>query len=556
MSELPEGWAAATLLELAGPYGVVTDGDWVETKDQDPNGDVRLTQLADIGDGKFLDRSRRFLSRQTANDLRCTYLLEGDLLIARMPDPLGRACIFPSLGQPAVTAVDVFIWRADHLGADARWLMYFINSPDVRARIQGEASGTTRQRIAGSRLKELTVSVPPLAEQRRIAPKLEHLLARTARARSHLDRIPTLITRYKEALLAAAFSGNLTREWRESSAQTLPPAVDESGIDGRAAALDALPEGWKWTSIKRVALITGGLTKNAKRMALPKRVPYLRVANVYANELRLDDIAEIGCTASELAKTQLSAGDLLIVEGNGSLDQIGRVAMWNGEVDTCSHQNHIIRARLNQHVVPKFALYWLLSPKGRSAIERVAASSSGLYTLSITKIQGLPIPVCGRDEQHEVVHRIDASLIWLDKLTAEYARAARLFPKLEQAILAKAFRGELVSQDLRDEPASELLARIRAAQDVETNRRRARKPSRGTTPRAPRERAAMTKSRYDNDVRNKPYLAGLLRQMTDTVNVEDLFRRADLPLTDFYKQLKWEVDNGHIHDDKEQLKVT
>jgi type I restriction enzyme S subunit len=555
MSELPEGWAEATLLELAGPEGVVTDGDWVESKDQDPNGDIRLTQLADIGDGKFLDRSSRFLNRETAEKLRCTYLQDGDLLIARMPDPLGRGCIFPGVGQRAVTAVDVFIWRADPLGADARWLMHFINSPDLRGRIESEASGTTRQRIAGGMLKELTLPVPPLAEQRRIVAKLDHLLARTARARADLDRIPILIAKYKEALLAAAFSGELTREWRERSRQLVPPAVDRSGIDGRAATLDLVPESWAWTSLSRVALVTGGLTKNPKRNALPNRVPYLRVANVYANELRLDNLAEIGCTALELAKTQLLAGDLLIVEGNGSLDQIGRVAIWGGDVDRCSHQNHIIRARLNEHIVPKFVLYWLLSPGGRSAIERVAASSSGLYTLSITKIQGLPIPICGRGEQHEIVCRIEAAFSWLDKATGEYGRVAHLLRKLDRAILEKAFRGELVLQDPRDEPASNLLARIRTARGEQPDGRRGRRSRRGIVPRAPRERAAMTKSRYDDDVRYKPYLADLLRQTTGSGSVEDLFKRADLTVADFYKQLKWEVDSGHILDKKERLEA-
>ena len=137
----------ASLADLAGPSGLVTDGDWVESKDQDPNGEVRLIQLADVGDGLFLDRSRRFLTLKKAKELRCTFLQPGDILIARMPDPLGRACIFPGLGRPAVTAVDVLVWRGDDAGADARWLMHAVNSPAVRTEIASLASGTTRQRV-------------------------------------------------------------------------------------------------------------------------------------------------------------------------------------------------------------------------------------------------------------------------------------------------------------------------------------------------------------------------------------------------------------------------
>src|SRR5690348_15116201 len=93
--ELPTGWAAATLGELIGREGLFIDGDWIESKDQDPNGHVRLIQLADVGDGHFRDRSSRFLTHEKANELGCTFLQKGDLLIARMPDPLGRCCIFP-----------------------------------------------------------------------------------------------------------------------------------------------------------------------------------------------------------------------------------------------------------------------------------------------------------------------------------------------------------------------------------------------------------------------------------------------------------------------------
>ncbi|MFM9597551.1 hypothetical protein ACKI1O_50540, partial [Streptomyces scabiei] len=86
---------------LAGADGLVSDGDWIESKDQDPEGDVRLIQLMDIGDGEFLDKSKRYLNAEAAARLRCTFLEPGDVLIARMPDPLGRACVFPGVGQRA-----------------------------------------------------------------------------------------------------------------------------------------------------------------------------------------------------------------------------------------------------------------------------------------------------------------------------------------------------------------------------------------------------------------------------------------------------------------------
>src|SRR5512132_2369453 len=108
MTLAPPSWSEATLKDLMGS-SLFTDGDWIETKDQDPEGEIRLVQLADVGEGEFRNRSSRFVNAQTAKRLNCTLLQPGDVLVARMPEPLGRACLVPDLGMPAITAVDVCI---------------------------------------------------------------------------------------------------------------------------------------------------------------------------------------------------------------------------------------------------------------------------------------------------------------------------------------------------------------------------------------------------------------------------------------------------------------
>src|SRR4030065_806912 len=113
---LPEGWKLASIRDLIRNGGVFIDADWVESKDQDPNGDVRLVQLADVGDGFYRNRSNRYLTYQKAIELGCTFLKEGDVLIARMPEPLGRACIFPGDAKKSVTVVDVCIVRSGQSG--------------------------------------------------------------------------------------------------------------------------------------------------------------------------------------------------------------------------------------------------------------------------------------------------------------------------------------------------------------------------------------------------------------------------------------------------------
>lgn len=167
-SEAPQDWKSIT---LSAACAFFTDGDWVESKDQDPDGEVRLIQLADIGDGAFLDKSDRFLTAEKAGDLRCSLLEPGDLLIARMADPIARCCLFPGLDQPAATVVDVAIARARE-GVDQSFLSYAISNRAFRQLALGAASGTTRSRISRSNLGALPILLPPLDEQRRIAEVL------------------------------------------------------------------------------------------------------------------------------------------------------------------------------------------------------------------------------------------------------------------------------------------------------------------------------------------------------------------------------------------------
>ena len=147
VEEFPSGWTKSTIAGTIDYDGVFVDGDWVETKDQDPNGDVRLVQLADIGDGVYRDRSARYLTRSKAIELKCTFLKPNDVLVARMPDPLGRACLFPGDRKQSVTAVDVCIIRTGRQGAaDHQWLIFALNSPQFRSSMATLASGKPRRR--------------------------------------------------------------------------------------------------------------------------------------------------------------------------------------------------------------------------------------------------------------------------------------------------------------------------------------------------------------------------------------------------------------------------
>jgi type I restriction enzyme S subunit len=207
--------------------------------------------------------------------------------------------------------------------------------------------------------------------------------------------------------------------------------------------LPELPRGWSWARLEQLGFIFGGFTKNPQRTKLPRKLPYLRVANVYANELRLDEMEEIGVEEDELDKLLLHSGDLLIVEGNGSKDQIGRLAIWDGSVSPCVHQNHIIKVRLMRVEFGKWILFWLLSLPGRNFVEQVASSTSGLYTLSVNKVASLPVLLPPMAEQCLIVQEVERRLSVNEEMTMELEANLTRAERLRQSILHRLFNGNL-----------------------------------------------------------------------------------------------------------------
>lgn len=450
----PVGWDRATIGGLVGSDGVFIDGDWVESKDQDPNGDVRLIQLADVGDGRYQNRSSRFLTSKKAAKLRCTFLKDGDVLVARMPDPLGRACIFPGDSKKAVTVVDVCIVRTGEIGANHRWLAWAINSPAFRSAVAALQSGSTRKRISRGNLSTLFLPIPPLAEQIRISDEIEKQFTRLDAAVAALKRVQSNLKRYRAAVLKAACEGRLVPTEAE-----LARRKPHSGANKPSS--DTIPEGWKWVTLSELSEIQGGIQKQPSRRPVKNTYPFLRVANVLRGRLDLHEMHSVELFNGELEKLKLQKDDLLIVEGNGSPSQIGRMAIWKGEIENCVHQNHIIRARLTPGALPAYVQAYWNSPRGSSTVLEVASSTSGLYTLSVSKVGRIPIPLPPVSEQARIVEEIDRRLSSIEEIECEVDCDLKRAERLRQAILKCAFKGKLVPQDPNDESASVLLERIR-----------------------------------------------------------------------------------------------
>jgi type I restriction enzyme S subunit len=265
---------------------------------------------------------------------------------------------------------------------------------------------TSIAHLGADRFANMSFALAPLAEQRRIA--------------DILDEADALRKKRREAL---ALTDELLR------ATFLEMFGDPV----------ANPKGWSTASLDQIADVASGLQVTPARTLHSDSVPYLRVANVYRNRLDLTEVKTLGVTPAERERTKLRIGDLLLVEGHGNEDEVGRCALWSGEVPDCVHQNHLIRVRLHPRLLPQFAVFVLNSSLGRRQIRQLAKTTSGLHTISTNNVRSLTLISPPLDAQHRFVAAcIDAQRVASSGL-ASSSHLDALFASLQH----RAFRGEL-----------------------------------------------------------------------------------------------------------------
>ena len=201
------GWVEKNLGDLCE---VFADGDWVESKDQSSEG-IRLIQTGNVGQGVFKDRAdkARYISEATFKRLRCTEIFDGDCLISRLPDPVGRSCILPDTGERMITAVDCTIVRFDQKQLLSKFFNHYSQSDDYIRTVAKECTGTTRNRISRSNLALTTIPVPPIAEQKRLASEFDSMREETQRLASLYELKHAALEALKKSLLHQAFTGEL-----------------------------------------------------------------------------------------------------------------------------------------------------------------------------------------------------------------------------------------------------------------------------------------------------------------------------------------------------------
>lgn len=397
--------------QLTGNEGLFCDGDWIEKKDQDVDGNVRLIQLADIGEGTFKDKSSRYLTEDTARRLNCTFLQQGDILIARLPDPLGRACIFPLNGK-FITAVDIAILRIKDCAYNPRYVMYMVNSPQFRKEISRYESGTTRKRISRKNLDKIQFNVSDLPTQEHIVSKIEELFSKLDASVAELQTAKEKLKVYRQAVLEASLpydSFGAISQYIESMGQGWSPkCANKNSIDDDV-----------WAVIKTTA-VQHGYFDYTENKILPDN---LEPRNQH----------------------EISVGDILITRA-GPRSRCGVCCLVRKTKQRLLNCDKVYQIKPNRNkILPEYMEYVLNSPRFLLEINhcKTGGNDSGV-NLTQSRFLTIKIPVPSLYIQKKIVEQIESRLSMCDSIEQTVDISLQQAETLRQSILKQAFEGRLV----------------------------------------------------------------------------------------------------------------
>ncbi|MDA1052206.1 MAG: restriction endonuclease subunit S [Planctomycetota bacterium] len=350
--------------------------------------------------------------------------------------------------------------------------------------------------------------LPPEAEQRRIVSKIESLQERSSRARRALSEVGPLLEQFRQSVLAAAFRGDLTADWREAHPDVEPATKllerirserrhrweqselakyeangkqppkgwqDKCKVETELdlTGLPQLPEGWQYARADEIVepgtIITYGIVLPGPH--IDDGVPYIRGQDIENGRILIDQLLR---TTSEIdakhSRSSVASGDVLLC-----VIRHLKVALVPDGIDGVNLTQGTVRMRPSSIIDGSFLTQYLGGPLGQEWMKR-RHFGLAMPRINVADARAVPVPIAPHEEQTEIVRQIDAAMLSWERITTETRMAVADLAQLDQSILAKAFRGELVPQDPNDEPASVLLERIR--RERETNGAKKTKPKR------------------------------------------------------------------------------
>lgn len=332
---------------------------------------------------------------------------------------------------------------------DKQFLAYAL--PGYLRLINAHTHSITVKHLSSKTIAEIPFPLPPRNEQRRIVAQLDRLFDRTQRACEELSHISRLIENYKKAILEAAFRANLTKGWREKNGFPDPEDV----VLGDVAA---------------------GFSYGSSAKSSPTgKVSVLRMGNIQNMALDWSDLVYTS-NDEEIKKYSLLAGDVLFNRTN-SPELVGKTAVYQGE-QPAIYAGYLIRIKCGNRLLPKYLNYCINSPIGRTYCWHVKTDGVSQSNINAKKLAAFSFLLPAIEEQEQIIRQIESALDWLNTVDKEHRQAIHLLGRLDQASLAKVFRGDLVPQDPNEEPASTLLDRIRFRRAAPPSKRTSRNPLR------------------------------------------------------------------------------
>ncbi|HMS98686.1 MAG TPA: restriction endonuclease subunit S [Saprospiraceae bacterium] len=396
-----KNWGRKKIVDIST---VFEDGDWIESKDQSAEG-IRLIQTGNVGNGIFKDRGEkaRYILEDTFKRLRCTEIFEGDCLISRLPDPVGRACILPDTGEKMITAVDCTIIRFDQKQLISNWFLYYSLSNEYQNEIQKQVTGATRQRISRKNLGLVFVPLPPLPEQQRIVSILDQAFASIANAKANAEQ------NHKNA-----------KELFESYLQ----GVFENGK-------------WETKKLNEITEVKDGTHDSPKY--IKEGIPFVTQKNIKPDGLSFDDTKFITDKDHEkfYKRSNVTYGDILISMIGANR---GMAAIVDDKRVFSIKNVGLIKSSDNINM--NYLLYYL---KSSIAMKYVLYMSNGgaQEFVGLTALRSFPIPLPPLNVQQTIVRKLDALRAETQKLEAVYQKKIIDLEELKKSILQKAFSGAL-----------------------------------------------------------------------------------------------------------------
>lgn len=493
---LPVGWAESELGDcLLSIVGGGTPSRNVATYFE---GAIPWFTVKDMKSPKPSDAEEHISEEAVANS--ATNVVPPNTLICATRIALGRA-IRPTV-ECAINQDLKALIVGD--GVDSDFLLYWILANEQV--IQREGTGTTVSGIRLETLRSLPLLLPPSLEQTRIVEKLEELLSDLDAGMAELKDARRKLNRYRQSLLKSAVEGTLTADWRaangepeETGTELLQRILSErrAGWEKKQLAklneqrkappknwraryaepvqpdqdkLPTLPENWAWASLDQLLIqLRSGSAETSIREVTP--FPILKSSAVRQGSV---DFSALNYVTEKQSREEnvLALHDLLITRLSGSVEYVGCCVTIDHLPDgAVQYPDRIFCGKMTPgfECLGTYISYWLRSPMARTRIEAAAKSTAGHKRISMSDLQPFPIPLPPLDELDVITRR-------LENFSAQIATLHEsVFSGLLQAtaqrknVLKAAFAGQLVSQDPNEEPASELLARIRAARDTKAS---------------------------------------------------------------------------------------